>query len=285
MFGYIGILKDELKIKDFNKYQSYYCGVCHSLRNRYGFVGQVTLTYDMTFLAIVLSSLYEDSTEAHMERCVAHPIKKHGSRYNYYTDYAAAMNIMLTYYKMKDDWEDEKSVKANTMALILLKAYKKAKIEFPIQAEAIELYIEKQKKFEKRQEANIELVASATGDMLAALFLIKEDIWKDKLTKLGYYLGEFIYIMDAFEDIPNDMQKKNYNPFLLNGENPKIQDECKEMLELMAAESAKAFEALPIIENAEILRNILYAGIWNKFDRIITERYQEKDSLKQKGDL
>ena len=35
MFGYVLVNKPELKIKDFEKYRSYYCGLCHSLGERH----------------------------------------------------------------------------------------------------------------------------------------------------------------------------------------------------------------------------------------------------------
>ena len=68
MFGYVTVYKDELKIKDYNRYRAYYCGVCRSLKNSYGMAGQMTLTYDMTFLAILLSALYEDDTKIVMKK-------------------------------------------------------------------------------------------------------------------------------------------------------------------------------------------------------------------------
>ena len=57
MFGYVVINKPELKFKEFDVYKSFYCGLCYSLRSRYGFVGQFTLSYDMTFLVMLLTSL------------------------------------------------------------------------------------------------------------------------------------------------------------------------------------------------------------------------------------
>ena len=131
MFGYIVIHKDELKVKDYNRYNSFYCGVCRSLRNNYGLPGQITLNYDMTFLAILLSGLYEDDTKTVMRHCVIHHVKKHGEISNEYTDYAAAMNILLSYYKLKDNWDDDRSLKSNICAGLLKKAFKKAASKFP----------------------------------------------------------------------------------------------------------------------------------------------------------
>ena len=109
MFGYITICKPELKIKDFEKYRGYYCGLCQDLKKRYGRSGQLTLSYDMTFLILLLSSLYEPDTQLSSCKCVAHPFEAHPTRQNIFTEYAADMNLLLSYYKCVDDWEDVNS--------------------------------------------------------------------------------------------------------------------------------------------------------------------------------
>ena len=76
MFGYVTICEPELKVKDLKKYRAYYCGLCRILKEDYGFMGQMTLTYDMTFAVILLSSLYESQTETQMHRCKVHPVKE-----------------------------------------------------------------------------------------------------------------------------------------------------------------------------------------------------------------
>ena len=62
MFGYVTVNKPEIKFKDFDMYRSFYCGLCRELRERYGIPGQVSLTYDMTFVVLLLSGLYEPPT-------------------------------------------------------------------------------------------------------------------------------------------------------------------------------------------------------------------------------
>ena len=69
MFGYVTIYEPELKVKDLKKYKAYYCGLCRALKEDYGFMGQMTLTYDMTFAVILLTSLYESTAEAERHRC------------------------------------------------------------------------------------------------------------------------------------------------------------------------------------------------------------------------
>ena len=111
MFGYVIINKPEMKLKDFDLYRSYYCGLCRDLKESFGFKGQLTLNYDLTFLAILLDGLYEDNTTISECRCIVHPFSKHATRRNEYTDYAADMNVLLTYYQCLDDWKDEKNRK------------------------------------------------------------------------------------------------------------------------------------------------------------------------------
>lgn len=75
MFGYVTVNKPEIKFKDFDVYRSFYCGLCRELRERYGIPGQISLTYDMTFVVLLLSGLYEPPTKKGTSRCVVHPLK------------------------------------------------------------------------------------------------------------------------------------------------------------------------------------------------------------------
>lgn len=267
MFGYVTVDKEELKIKDYNKYRSFYCGLCHSLKKQYGICGQMTLSYDMTFLGILLSSLYEDETEAVKRRCIPHPVKSHEAISNQYTDYAAAMNVLLTYYKLKDDWEDDRSIKSKTLANILSRAFKKASAAYPRQAEVIAQCIDMQHECEKNNNISIDEVSAPTGKMLAELFDMKQDEWSKYLRQIGFYLGKYIYILDAYDDIERDIKKNNFNPLIQYNSEPDFCERCEQMLIIVAAECSKAFERMPILDNADILRNILYSGIWNKFKR------------------
>ena len=267
MFGYININKEELKIKDYDKYRSFYCGVCRSLGKNYGIWGQATLSYDMTFVAIVLSSLYEDDTKPKKARCVAHFAIPHKELVNQYTDYAAAMNVLLTYYKLKDDWEDDKSIKSNAFASLLKRAFKKAVKKYPRQAAVIQQCIKEQTELEVKNIYDLDEISAPTGKMLQEIFDMKEDEWQKPLRKLGLFLGKYIYILDAYVDLPKDIKKNNFNPLITMKDNPDFSDRCEDLLVMLAAEAAKAFEMLPILENEDIIRNILYAGIWSKFKK------------------
>ena len=119
MFGYIIVNKPEMKFREFDVYHGYYCGLCRKLKEHYGKFGQITLSYDMVFVLMTLTSLYEPETTKSMKRCVTHPLQKHEERVNNITDYVAHMNILLTYYKCKDDWNDDRKLEKLVLEKIL----------------------------------------------------------------------------------------------------------------------------------------------------------------------
>ena len=131
MFGYIVMNKLEIKFKNFDLYRSFYCGLCRELKSKYGISGQISLTYDMTFVVILLSALYEPHTQKGSTRCIIHPVCKQPVRRNTVTEYAADMNVLLTYYKCRDDWEDEKKVTALGYSKVLQGKVKKLDQKYP----------------------------------------------------------------------------------------------------------------------------------------------------------
>ena len=138
MFGYVTIHEPELKVKDLNKYKAYYCGLCRVLKEEYGFMGQMTLTYDMTFAVVLLSSLYECEGSAEMHRCKAHPVKKRPMLKNEVTSYAAAMNVLLAYYHLDDDWKDDRKITSLAARNAIRRKVKKVIRQYPRQSRAIQ---------------------------------------------------------------------------------------------------------------------------------------------------
>ena len=213
MFGYIIVNKQEMKFRDFELYQSYYCGFCRKLKEKYGIRGQLTLSYDMTFLILLLSGLYEAQETAGSCKCVAHPFDRHSTRSNQFTEYAADMNVILTYYHCMDDWEDEKKLLKRGYAGVLKSAFQKAESLYPEKAKRIERELVQLKKYERDRERNLDMPAGCFGNIMAEIFAYRNDEWQEELQKMGFYLGKFIYLMDAYEDIEKDEKNGCYNPF------------------------------------------------------------------------
>ena len=276
MFGYVIVNKAELKVKEFYKYKAYYCGLCKTLKQGYGKVGQMTLSYDMTFLIILLTSLYESQTAKEQNRCMIHPVKKHDTLTNEITGYVADMNIALSYHHLLDDWQDEKSVAGLAGAKVLKRAYKKINRKYPEQCEKISKSLDRLMECEKNKETNIDVVSGCFGELMAELFSYKKDMWEDILRNMGFYLGKFIYILDAYDDIEKDIKNESYNPLIPICKSETFEEDCRAMLTMMMVDCTREFEKLPCLLDADILRNILYDGVWTKFELINTKRKNEE---------
>lgn len=292
MFGYIGINKPELKIKDFERYREYYCGLCHSLGNLHGLLGQMSLSYDATFAAVLLSALYEPVTCRMQSGCVLHPVGKKKYLSNQIIDYVADMNVLLSYYKCQDDWKDEKNLFKLSYGATLKNQAKKVEMKYPHKAKKIKLALNTIYDLENMGDTNIDKLSNAFGDIMAEILDVSMndlnvrdknqygDMWKAELKNLGFNLGKFIYIMDAFDDVEKDIKKDNFNPFtesFMRG----VEDELamrefesyvERLLMMCASDMAKSYERLPIIHEIAILRNIIYSGIWMKFVSVCKER-------------
>ena len=112
---------------------------------------------------------------------------------------------------------------------------------------------------------------------MAQIFLYREDEWKNQLYKMGFFLGKYIYLMDAYEDIEKDVKKGNYNPFTEIYKNENFDDFVQKILTMMISECAREFENLPIIEDVDILRNILYSGVWFRYWQVVKRRKEERE--------
>ena len=279
MFGYIAINKAEMKFKDYDLYHSYYCGLCKRLKECYGIRGQVTLSFDMTFLIVLLTGLYEPETRTDVENCIAHPFKKHTARTNQFTDYAAAVNLILTYYKCKDDWEDDRDRRKYISARLLRSQMRQLQKEYPAKMAAVSSNLRKLTALEQKNEQNIDLMAGLFGNIMAELFAYREDEWESSLRKIGFFLGKFIYLMDAYEDVEHDIQSDNYNPFRDAYQNqPAFAENSRKLLTLMMAECSREFEKLPILLHIDILRNILYSGVWCRYYKIAQEKHLSNEA-------
>ncbi len=277
MFGYIAINKAEMKFKDFDIYHAYYCGLCKVLKEQYGKAGQLTLSYDMTFLIILLSGLYEPEPEHMHVNCIAHPFQKHAARTNCFTSYAADMNLILSYYKCIDDWKDERKKKAYINARLLRHKLGTIENRYPKKTALIANRLHQLSALEKQNDLDLDKMAGLFGKIMAEIFAYKQDEWETSLRKLGFFLGKFIYLMDAFEDIDDDLANGCYNPLREVCGRADFNNYCKQILTMMIAECSREFEKLPILTHAEILRNILYSGVWSRYEAVCQKRTQKAE--------
>ena len=270
VFGYITIDQPEIKFKDYYRYRAYYCGLCCAVRDRYGQLGRISLSYDMTFLALLRDAVYDSDTRRSEFRCIAHPVKKRMRLENDFISYAADMNLYMAYLKCLDDWNDDRNVIKKLYSLLLSRRIKKIEKRYPEKTKSIKEHMSELDVYEKSGSDDFEGAAGCFGRVVSDIFAYG-GIWNEGLARMGFYLGKFIYILDAFDDLKEDEEKGSYNPLVKLSRESDFPGKVKAILMAMISKAAEEFEALPADENMDILRNIIYAGVWKKFDENVQE--------------
>lgn len=268
MFGFVAAYPPLLTEAQMDRYKACYCGLCRTLHERHGLLSRLTLTYDMTFLILLLSSLYEPEESCGEESCIAHPFKKHEYWTNKISAYAADMNVALAYLNCRDDWDDDCDPVSLAESKLLESAYKKVCAEYPRQCAAMQDSIVRLNEIEKTWEERPDEASRCFGSLMAELFAYRDDdYWNARLRAFGMYLGQFIYIMDACIDLRDDKRYYRYNPMRSLFNTPHEKERFSDILQMLIAQCVKEFEALPLEQDAELIQNILCFGIWNKFNK------------------
>lgn len=290
MFGYVLPEKPELKIKEYELFRSCYCGICKSIGRRSGQFKRLLLNYDCTFLAILLTAVAGENITVRKERCIAHPLKKRNiACKNPFIEYASDINILLAYYNMKDDWTDERSMISRSAMLMLSGAYKKLYSKYREKCDIIELKLTELSALEKEQCVSIDRAAEPFArimeEVLAFAPACRNEGDMKILRWMGYNMGKWIYIIDAFDDIEKDMKKNAYNPVICQYGNAdrnvaELRDKARERVEFnltsCLSQLSRAFELLSVKSNKGLLENIIYMGMLRKTEQITGTRSCER---------
>ncbi len=296
MFGYIKVYQPELKMREYELYKGVYCALCETLGKRYGLAARMTLSYDFTFLALFLMALSDDEIGFSKGRCSFHPTKKKTMcGESPALDYAADVAMLLTYHKLSDTIADEsffKRLAARIGRMVLRRDYRRAVSRRPEEAQAALRYMQYQAEAERVNTPLVDAAAEPTATFLGVLAsstLPKETEEHETATRFGYCLGRFIYLADAADDLKDDLQNGNYNPYIACDSSVSLSDPADmekrrcyaaESLYACAAVCAECYEQLPIKRFDGILRNVLYYGMPSVIRRI-TQRTREDDELEK----
>lgn len=265
MFGYVVADLNALSDEQKERYRSCYCGLCRKIGTEYGNVQRLTLNYDLTFLALLLSSLYEADEISSSGRCLVHPKSPHTYWQTDATVYAAAMSIALSYQKAKDDWKDERHVSAFFLMSALKKDAESVSKQYPRQWNAICTCLEDLSSLEAVNCQDADLCTNLFGKLMGELFVWKNDNWEPVLRDMGEALGRYIYLTDAVLDLPGDIKYGRYNVLQSRTDSVHAAMDYLPVLNMMIGECCCAFEKLPVLQDLDILRNILYSGVWVRF--------------------
>lgn len=274
MFGYLRPDKPDMKIREYETYKSAYCGLCRYLGKDYGIISRLTLSYDCTLLAILMMSLKNESIDFVGKRCVVNPLKKcnyclsNGESYHF----AGAVSVIMTYYKFEDAILDSgifKRFAARFLKLLFRRSHKKAARAYPKIEEITKTMIAEQVKIEKNKNAGIDPAAEPTATAISRLCVLMGGTDDERiiLGEFGYYLGRWIYLIDAADDYFDDKKKDSFNPFVNKFEendkadNLEIIDYCNATLNHSASMALAAFNLLDLRLHKPILENIMNLGL------------------------
>ena len=282
MFGYVTICRESLSEQGYKTFKAYYCGLCKAIGKRCSQSARMGLSYDITFLAMVLSSVDSGETEMDDRKCLLHPTRENSCVENdRAVEYAADMGVMLSYLKLLDDWHDDRSIKALVSMLFFRRGVKKAKKRYPEIYDGIRGCLDKLSRLEKAKCAEIDETADCFAKILEILFtpdFITDKNEKRVLAWIGYNIGRWIYIIDAYNDLEKDMKKKSYNTFLERYKGKpldEIKAELKEKIEVSMTftleNAASAYDLLTVHKNSEVLDNIIYDALKKKQNFILGE--------------
>lgn len=262
LFGYVACDKKGIDKDEVNRYRMFYCGICHELR-KYGNVERLCLNYDVTFLTILLSSLYEPQQTCAGFRCGVHPFRNQGVLSNEFISYGADMSIALAYYKCQDDWNDDKKSVSKRYASFIRNSFEIVRKKYPRQCQSIEACIDELNRVEKNKDTTADEAILLGGELLKELFVYREDFWSSALRDFGMSIGRFVYLMDATLDYKSDLKHNNYNPIIRMNKTP---EQIDELLRIEIGQAVSIFEKLPLVSDLHLLRNVLYSGVWQQYD-------------------
>jgi hypothetical protein len=283
LFGYITPEKPELKIKEYETYRAYYCGICKSIKDRHGNIPRLSLTYDSAFLALLLSSISDEGIEIKVENCIAHPIKKRKiARNSRILNYVADINIILAYLNLADKWKDDRSTISLAGMAALKGSYKKLNKQYPEKSEVILSRLRELAALEDERCPSMDQAAEPFAKLMEEVFtyepLCRDEAVCQIFKWIGYNLGKWIYMIDAFHDLEDDIRKKSYNPLIhqYNYNNDDITEfklRLKKDVEFNLIYSlnqmAKAYQHLDVKHDSGIVENIIYMGMLRKTETVL----------------
>lgn len=325
MLGYVKIDKGELKVREYEVYTGYYCGVCKSIGRRYGQLPRMVLSYDAAFLAILLASLSDENDTPVQEHCIAHPvIKKKTVIRNRAIDYAGDVMLILAWYKLADDAADEGKAYAKPVMLMMKRIFRRLNSLYPELCSSIKCHLSALSALEREKCASIDMAAEAFSKIMEDIFTEglqavygseppqqtspgadRSDYGisgmqdepcgfaspgsdtRELLARAGYHLGKWVYMIDAVDDIEENIESGAYNPLLFRFKfdaanetadefRARIEPDLRFNLYHYLAMLSRCTDSLDIRKNAGIIENVIYFGLNRKTEEIIMRTDKDK---------
>ena len=296
MLGYVRIYKPDLKVREYEIYCGYYCGICKYIGKKYGQLPRMSLSYDAAFLAVLLDSVLEEPDKPTREHCIVHHINKRTVVRNKSIEFAGDLMLILAWYKLLDDARDEGKTSAKAAAMLLRPKYRRLEKKYPDLCKGIGSHLAALSELEDKKCASIDEAAEAFAKIMEVIFREGAAVLHETFAEIGYHMGKWIYLIDAMDDIEENIEGNTYNPLLyrfdyrgcVTGSEELAEETAEEfrarirervefnLFHYLAVLSEK-FESLDIKKNKGIIENVIYFGMNNKTREILEHKDTKKE--------
>ena len=297
MFGYVHPSSDKMTQEEQERFRGAYCGLCHTLKQRYGQCARMILNYDLVFLAILLDDGGAYTCEE--KRCMVHPLKKRKCVCRSAAwDTAADYSVILTWWQLRDGVADHGfwgGLKYRFLSRLLRRAYRKAKTVQPDFDRQTQKHLQDLARLEQENCPSLDRPADTFAQLLAGAAEGERDpIRRRVLAQLFYHLGRWIYLTDAADDLKKDVKSGCYNPLALRYEQHDgvLTEESRKDLANTMDQSirmmAAAFELTDFGVWNGVIRSTVYQGLYAVGTAVLDGSFRrrqrrEKENLTRKA--
>ena len=300
MLGYVQIFKPDLKVREYEIYMGYYCGVCKYIGSEYGQLPRMALSYDAAFLALLLASVDETPDAPTQEHCIVHYIKNKTIIRNKAIEYAGDVMLIL-----------EGKTSAKAAVKLLKRLHKKLQQKYPDLCDGIEINLAVLNGLEENKCASLDEAAESFSKIMEVIFregakslYPNSQNLHDTFARTGYHMGKWIYLIDAADDIEENIESGAYNPLFyrfdykgrvsgsgeLADETPQqFRDRIHEDLDFnlyhYLAVLSEQTGSLAIKKNQGIIDNVIYFGMNRKTEEIINKnKTEDNNTINDEGE-
>lgn len=292
LFGYVRIYKPQLRICEYEQYKAVYCTLCKELGRNYGPLSRMLLNYDFTFVALLYMALHKQLPCVERKCCVFNPLKK----CSYCTaedkegfSLTCAMTAEMYYHKLSDNVADSgwlASLGWRFLRMTAAPLRRKAKKRYPELDALVEQCMIEQAAAEKAGDCSIDSAAEPSARLISELaqMVAANDADRRVLKDFGYFFGRWIYLIDAFDDMADDVKKNSFNPFAARfgltkediENNTELWSQARlyanECLNMTVARALTAFSLLDTGVYEPIFENILQLGLGEEQRKALNEK-------------
>ena len=282
MFGYIRVYKPQLKFCEYDQYESVYCTLCRTIGKRFGPFARFLLNFDYTFVAMLKIDLSKSESRCEKGRCAFNPLHKCPKCVTESDAFelTSSLTAVMFYHKLRDNINDSGffgSLGWRFLKLFAAPMRRKVRKTQPELDDLVSTYIDEQVAVENNSDVSLDSAAEPTAKLISKLAVMLTDNCGDKyvLEKFGYFLGRWIYQIDAQDDIEKDVKQKSFNPiadkFSLTKEDVKAKSEklknahvyANEMMNMTMSAMLDYYDILDLSTYKSVLDNIVFLGMPN----------------------